>query len=367
MRLCSLLLILTSICLIIPLMMSCSEDDDDDGESDPAGDDDTADDDDDSSDDDDTADDDDDDDTYETGTTDDPDGPLCREWELDPEDMDDPVAITCLMEKGEYAQQGQQAPAVIRVVDWNILRGFTVDDLITHFQGTPPLDDADIILIQEADRGCPRVSYRNITRELAEALDFDFVYGVEFIEIHQERCEHGNAILSRYPIVRQRLVRHTDFEKWYRDGGQPRLGGRMSIMADIDIGGDIYRFSSVHYASKVNRYFTARITQAEETIQMLEDTDRPIIWGGDLNTGLYWILSFEPAISTILEAGYNDALDHLLLDESWTVFDSMPVPPLRLDWLFHMGINASGGMVLHDPPFDTLSDHLGIYADFPLN
>ncbi len=308
----------------------------------------------------------DDDDDDNANVTYDPDIPLCLEWNMDPLEVKDPVNINCLMERGDFAPRGLPAPDFLRVISWNIERGHSIDDYIFQFQSNPELSSAHILLLQEVDRHCTRTDYRNITRELAQALEMNYVFGVEFIELDQERGEHGNAILSEFPIQKVDLLRHTDFEKWYESQGQSRLGGRMSIMADVNIGDDIYRFVSVHYTSGVAYYFSAHNTQALETLEFIGNFEEPVIWGGDLNTGIYYMLGFEPAIKLIRDKGYKDALDHIPWAGSWTHDNTPPIPKMRLDWIFHKKINTNGGKVLREAPLDTLSDHLGIYADFPV-
>ena len=337
--------------LMLAASIGCGDDDDDTVADD---------DDDDNNDDNDDDDDDDDNDTVFY----DPDRHLCEEWNANPEDLDDPVGIDCLIEKGEFAPVGLPVPDVLRVVDWNIERGLKLDDYLVQFQSDPTLVEADILLLQEVDRHCTRTGYRPVAYELAEALEMDYVYGVEFVELNQERGEHGNAILSRYPIVATRLLRHTDFERWYEDDGQPRLGGRMSIRADVVVGSAVLRLGSVHYTSGVLQYFEAHQTQAQETLDWLTTPDAPVIWGGDLNTGINWVLGFEPSISLILAGGYDDALADLPREENWTMPGDPPIPRMRLDWIFHRGLPTLGGRVLYEAPLNDLSDHLGIYADF---
>ena len=274
-RLLFCLVALFSLCLI-----SCGDDDDDatddDATDDDLTDDDTTDDDsvdddatDDDTTDDDTADDDvidddttDDDTTDDDTITDDYENPLCKEWNENPDWLDDPVNIHCLVEKGEFADPNAPVPETIRVVDWNIERGHALDEYIDLFQNNPVLNEADILLLQEVDRYCPRTNNRHVARELAEALSMDYVYGVEFVELNQQRGEHGNAILSRFPIVGAQLLRHTDFEQWHLDAGQPRLGGRMTIAADVRIGDHTIRTASAHHFSGVKHYFQAHHTQA---------------------------------------------------------------------------------------------------------
>ncbi|HPQ69119.1 MAG TPA: endonuclease/exonuclease/phosphatase family protein [bacterium] len=384
-RLLFLLIVLFSLCLI-----SCGDDDDDNDADDNATDDDATDDDatdDDATDDDATDDDATDDDLIDDDTTDDDivdddtadddvtdddtitddyENPLCKEWNEDPNWIDDPVNIHCLVEKGEFADPNTPAPETIRVVDWNIERGHSLDEYIDLFQNDPTLSEADVLLLQEVDRYCPRTDDRHVARELAAALAMDYVYGVEFIELNQQSGEHGNAVLSRFPIVGAQLLRHTDFEQWYLDADQPRLGGRMTIAADVRIGDKTIRVASAHHSSGVKYYFRAHHTQAGETTDLLAAAAGTVIWGGDLNTGVWWVLQCEPAIDQILNQGYADALSDLPRDQNWTMPADPPAPAMRLDWIFHRNVDTLGGRVLYEEPYNDLSDHLGIYADFTL-
>jgi len=296
--------------------------------------------------------------------TTDPGIPLCEEWEANPEDLENAINIHCLIERGEFADPDPQVPDVLRVVDWNIERGHRIDDILNAFQTDPVLATADIILLQEADRGCPRTGRRNITREIAETLAMDYVYAVEFVEIGQERCEHGNAILSRFPLGEADQLRHTDFEKWYEEG---RLGGRVTIRADVLIDGLPIRIASVHYMSSVLYYFKGHQAQTGETLDFIGATGGPVIWGGDLNTGIYYVTGFEPSIELVFEEEYDDGLAGLPHMDTWTSCKEPPIPRMRLDWIFSRGLGPAGGRVLYEEHLGDLSDHLGIYADFRLD
>jgi len=126
------------------------------------------------------------------------------------------------------------------------------------------------------------------------------------------------------------------------------------------------RFASAHLMSKVKHYVIGHDTQTLETLACLNGSPGPVIWGGDLNTGLYSILGFEPSIPLILDAGYRDALANVPPGETPTHPGEFPIPSMRLDWIFFRDVAWEGGRVLRDPPLSTLSDHLGIYADFLL-
>src|SRR5580658_8932564 len=148
---------------------------------------------------------------------------------------------------------------VLRVAQWNIERGLNFDLIRSaladpgEFLRRPAGNDrtggrrrdivesqlarlqaADILILNEVDRGMKRTGYRDVARELAAALHMNYVYGVEFVEVdpvfelgtepvHLADAQedrrlredlqvdaqryyglHGTAILSRYPIERAR-------------------------------------------------------------------------------------------------------------------------------------------------------------------
>jgi hypothetical protein len=96
-----------------------------------------------------------------------------------------------------------------------------------------------------------RTEYRDVVRDLARGLEMNFAYGVEFVEVDRlldlgleeieapdknvearlredlkvdrtrNRGLHGNAILSRYPIRRARILRLPDCLRlvWPGDAG----------------------------------------------------------------------------------------------------------------------------------------------------
>src|SRR6185295_978707 len=113
----------------------------------------------------------------------------------------------------------------------------------------------------EVDRGCQRTQFRNVARDYARALGYFYVYATEFVELPGDRgatgpydpplCEHGNAIVSRYPLGNVRAIRHAAQRSWYTppefpDPDEPRLGGRIAITADARIGDRLVRLYSLH-------------------------------------------------------------------------------------------------------------------------
>ncbi len=185
----------------------------------------------------------------------------------------------------------RQVGPVLRVVQWNIERGLEFDAIRLAF--TDPkafaglmedsqskadkgekddktiqkihdqinlLKDADLLILNEVDWGVNRTLFRNVGQELAKALNMNYAYGVEFVEVDpltmgldqsvmirevkeaygqaddskSELIEkikevmkpdpsrylglHGTAILSRYPLSDVRLIPfQSQGHDWYAD------------------------------------------------------------------------------------------------------------------------------------------------------
>jgi len=103
----------------------------------------------------------------------------------------------------------RQVGTVLRVVEWNIERGLEFDAI--RFAFTDPkkyagvmedknskmdestlkhihdqialLKDADLVVLNEVDWGMNRTLFRNVAAELASALNMNYAYGVEFVEV----------------------------------------------------------------------------------------------------------------------------------------------------------------------------------------
>jgi endonuclease/exonuclease/phosphatase family metal-dependent hydrolase len=253
---------------------------------------------------------------------------------------------------------------VLRVASWNIERGLNFEliklafsdpsafkeaalkrgalnaDKLAGIEGQlRTLREADIIVLNEVDLGMKRTDYRDVTEDLAHALGMNYTYGVEFVEVdrlgdlgletvqledpvlsEQMRNDlrpdpdrylglHGNAILSRYPIQRARLVRLPVCHDWYktekaaiskleqgkriaanklfleRIEREVRVGGRMAIVADVSIPelpGGVVTVVNVHLENKCKP--GCRSKQMDALLAQIQELDHPVIMAGDLNT-----------------------------------------------------------------------------------
>jgi endonuclease/exonuclease/phosphatase family metal-dependent hydrolase len=252
---------------------------------------------------------------------------------------------------------------VLRAVQWNISGGARLDliklaftspaafeaesakngelssDALLHIRKQIELlQNADVVILNEVDLGMGRTEYGDIARELAQALDMNYAYGVEFVEVdklelglaHTEledpdlqaelvkqlevnpdryRGLHGSAILSRYPIRNAHVHRLVTCYDWYgkekqaiaelekgkrmaasrvflaRIARELRHGNRIALIADIEVPESptgLVTVASAHLENKCPP--ECRRAQMADLLLVLKDVANPVIIGGDLNT-----------------------------------------------------------------------------------
>lgn len=264
---------------------------------------------------------------------------------------------------------------------YNAERGLRLEEQLSALDasGMPP---PDILLLNEADRGCTRTGYRSVAREYARKLGMYYVYGAEFVELPRiwepsrrvfplqtvwRRCEHGNAILSRYPLGNVRLIRHRSSRSWnilwqrvFRVG-EPRLGGRMALAADVRIGERLLRVYSVHFESG---WLADDIRRAEvgELIDDAAKVPHGVIIGGDMNCGHYITvlkgeMEREPVTDALFASGYADAHAGMPVETRITT-DSHAI----IDLVFGRGVQFTEAGVAPRVFWGGLSDHLPVWA-----
>ncbi len=251
----------------------------------------------------------------------------------------------------------------LRALFWNIERGINFDliaqmwldkrkfiagaDLRNAAEGADlgdQIDDlrkADLLILNELDWGMKRTKYREVARELGEALGMNWAYAVEFFEVdpvnlgtekfadteaeesaklremlvvdkEKFRGMHGSAILSRYPI---RSATAEPFESqpydWYKNEiakvSSPEKGRRLAsekifletILREIRRGGrtmltvvldvpDLPGGSVTVVAPHIENHCKPekRREQMKELLAKIKEVKGPIIIGGDMNTSM---------------------------------------------------------------------------------
>jgi endonuclease/exonuclease/phosphatase family metal-dependent hydrolase len=198
------------------------------------------------------------------------------------------------------------------------------------------LKSADVWILNEVDWGVKRTEYREVVRELGKALNMNWAYGVEFLEVDPKqlgtdtfddgetkaeqkqlqeafavdkdrlRGLHGNAVLSRYPIRSARLVPFTMGYDWFKESKirplekakrkaailigedllrEVRRGQRTTLYVDLDVPEAPRHRVTIACTHLENRAKPKiRRQQMEELLNQVRDTANPVIVAGDMNT-----------------------------------------------------------------------------------
>ena len=256
------------------------------------------------------------------------------------------------------------APKTLGTLVFNMERGVFLEELGDFLETCPEVRPFDVILANELDDGCVRSGGKNTTLELAKRLGMNAVFGLEFIELvngEDPKGFHGNAIFSRWPIRRAKAVRLPEEYNWYFDR-QRRIGGRLAILAELDVGGTPVGVGTIHLENRTHG--PGRQAQLEAVLAEAERMfpGMPVILGGDLNTNTFDgrdkdaiqavagspelqrrcledVASWEGCLPAAERAGYR-----LLPDEA-VATRRKPLPggghlDLRLDWLLVRGLEA---------------------------
>ncbi len=252
----------------------------------------------------------------------------------------------------------------LRIASWNIEKSYHMDEAIKVFQSPETLirmmDEtkvekgsalywkmlkqrdrlakADVLILQEMDIGHKRSGYINAAAELAKALDMNYTYGAQQLEIDpvylgteklqflkggvdQEMTDYfatdparykgvfGSAVLSRYPIKHVEVfqLRNKAYD-WY-SGEKPkvalaetarRLGTEVlfknRMVREMKVGGRIYFRVDLEVPDLPEKTLTiinihleikclpkARKTQMEEILGYIKDIHHPVVVMGDFN------------------------------------------------------------------------------------
>lgn len=249
------------------------------------------------------------------------------------------------------------------LVSWNIARGVRMSEILQAFRG---ILAADVYILQEVDLHTRRTGYRNVAEEIARELNLNYVFGVEFEELAQGRpgqaAFHGQAVLSRFPISRARVLRFRhqlhNWGRWWLPRWswlQPRRGGRMALVVEIQRGGRTWAIYDTHLESKADDAGRAQqMREILEDIQAHYPTDTSVIVAGDLNTRQ----GAESAVVQELEnQGFEDVLQNYKGSLRTKVRSNR-----RADWILMRHLRFADV----DMPRVDISDHYPLIVHIPV-
>lgn len=178
------------------------------------------------------------------------------------------------------------APTDITVMTYNIRVGLGVEG---SSGGTDPRPNlaaiaqvieeagADIVLLQEVDRGTQRTSEVDEAAWLADRLG---MHGAFAKALDLEGGEYGIAVLSAYPIIDDTAVPLAHIDYVGRDGIPEYYSEqRMALVARLDVDGELLTVVDTHLGLTQEQ----RALQLEEIAEIVNDAGGAVIFGGDLN------------------------------------------------------------------------------------
>lgn len=310
-------------------------------------------------------------------------------------------------ETDNFVAPPAQIPEALGVLMFNMERGVNLPEIQDFLRDCPDIQPFDVILANELDDGCARSGNKNTARELAQAFGLNYAWGLEFIElVNDENAKgfHGNAVFSRWPIRRAGVIRLPEQYNWYFDR-QKRIGGRLAVFAELDVGGQPVGAVSIHLENRTHgEGRKAQMAAILEAVRK-ELPDMPLILGGDLNTNTFDgrdkdaiqeiagspelqrrcledVAAWEGCLPAAAEDGYRAVPEAPILTRR------KPLPggghlDLRLDWLLLRGLDptdsrtistcretwpfAVPGSALEAFGGQELSDHNAVWAQCALS
>ncbi|MDS1139552.1 endonuclease/exonuclease/phosphatase family protein [Pusillimonas sp. SM2304] len=283
--------------------------------------------------------------------------------------------------------------SVIRVVSYNIHKGRSatggresLSDLRLGLYGLSP----DLLFLQEVQgRNEQRFSLDAQHESLAAALCMHAAYGCNAV---RQRTDHGNALLSRYPILQ-----HEN-----QDISDHRLEQRGLLHALVEVQGVPVHCLVVHlglFAGGRSRQVAALL----ERIKRMVPEGEPMLIAGDFNDwsnrlaplfvqqlGLYEVFAIAPhqdpgprllrysverlrnslrgtpqsapLAQKVHELGINGAARMTPPPRTFPA----AFPWLRLDRIYQRGFAVRKARVLQGIPWKQISDHAPLYAELEL-
>jgi endonuclease/exonuclease/phosphatase family metal-dependent hydrolase len=233
-----------------------------------------------------------------------------------------------------------------------------------------------VALLSELDVGMARTGQRDTTRILADALGLASAYGVEFLEldlgnpVERAFCTddanaagfHGNALLAP-ALGHPFLVRLDDHGPWFAaTSPEARIGGRCAIGGWVETAlGPVLAVSAHLESSATPEARGAAFAFLLDAVEA-EAGGRPVLLGGDLNTGLGagggW--EAEPLIHDAQARGF--ALHSGDIAQTTTRASRIardPTGAWKLDWILTCGLATGPSRIVPAlaPDGTVLSDH----------
>ncbi len=180
--------------------------------------------------------------------------------------------LTLIGAGGCAVSSASHNPVVLRVMTYNIHHGEGLDGRVDTARIAELIkqERADLVALQEVDKGVRRTALRDLTAELAAATGMTGIFSNNF---YYQGGEYGNAVLTRFPV--KRWTNHH-----YQMMRPNEQRGILELL--LDVRGREVVFMNTHIDSRPDD--TERWLNLGEIEGLtMNQTGRPVILCGDFN------------------------------------------------------------------------------------
>lgn len=245
----------------------------------------------------------------------------------------------------------------IKVLTYNIHKGFSTGNrrfILHDIKESLRLVDADVLLLQEIHG--ERVISNNRFDDWPNNRQFEFLadqvwphhaYGKNAI---YKSGHHGNAILSKYPFIIWENI----------DVSFMRSASRSLLHGVIQLPGIEQKIHIICvHLGLFGRERASQLSTLAKRINSHVSSDEPLVIAGDFND---WRGLAERYLHQNL--GVKEVFKSTRGSYARTFPAVLPV--LSMDRIYYRGLDAIHCQRLHDQPWDRLSDHTPLLAEFKL-
>lgn len=245
----------------------------------------------------------------------------------------------------------------IRVLSYNIHKGFTAygsNFVLDKIKSAILAVKADLVLLQEV-QGEHHV-YREKISSWPKQTQFEYLadqtwehhaYGKNAV---YSEGHHGNAILSKYPILTSENedISYTSYER----------RGLLHATIQLPEANSSFEVVCTHLGLfEKDRH--NQVNALSKRVKVKVPSNSPLLVAGDFND---WRQSLSTKFETDLqmhEVFVSQASEHVKTFPSW-------FPMLALDRIYYRGMKCISAELLNGKSWRVLSDHLPILAEFEI-
>ena len=258
------------------------------------------------------------------------------------------VPLSAVVSSGTPAVGTSAARAgahTVRVMTYNIHVGVGMDKKLDlpRIAGVINAQHADLVGLQEVDRGVERTQRIDEIAEIAKLTRMDYAFA---FNLRYQGGQYGVAILSRAPIMA------TDHHLYLNKREAERRG---FIRVEVDVRGRRLNFVTTHLDYQ---YEDGRLFETEQLLRALRDVKGPLIVVGDFNDipagQAYQLVRGQFNDAWIQSRGTNEGFSY-----------PADKPAKRIDYIFFRStdpVQTKRAWIVNTPA----SDHVPVVADLEI-